>query len=145
MKFAAASLALVAAVSVQAIGPVDPSKLANGWCITVTEDSCVDTVAPIACGANATIASHCEAVFSSDMVCMSFKTSCTCQPKAGGEVKDISFEAFNETFSSMCLLSLFFCLVCLSECIHFFFRSILIPTLCLSFCNLFSNGLRHVR
>ncbi|KAF9210529.1 hypothetical protein BGZ59_009333 [Podila verticillata] len=101
MKFAAASLALVAAVSAQAIGPVDPSKLANGWCSTVTVDSCMDTVAPTACGANSTVVSHCKAVFSSDKVCMSFTTSCTCQPQAGGAVKDISFEAFNETFSML--------------------------------------------
>lgn len=102
MKFAVALVAFVAAVSAQ--GPVDPSKLANGWCITVTEDACVGTVAPATCGANATIASDCKAVFSSDKVCMSFQTFCTCKPLAGGEIKDISFEAFNETFTSMLLL-----------------------------------------
>ncbi|KAF9313003.1 hypothetical protein BG003_005690 [Podila horticola] len=100
MKFATvASLALVAAVSAQST--VDPAKLANGWCMTVNEMSCQDTIVPKACGENATFAASCEAVFSLDKVCMSFKTSCTCTPKAGGELKDLSFEAFNETFTLM--------------------------------------------
>ncbi|KAF9293655.1 hypothetical protein BGZ74_011600 [Mortierella antarctica] len=100
MKFATvASLALVAAVSAQST--VDPTKLGNGWCITVNEDACRDTIVPKVCGANATFTSSCEAVFSMDKICMSFKTSCTCTPKTGGEVKDLSFEAFNETFTIM--------------------------------------------
>lgn len=117
MKFAIASLALAAAVSAQAIGPVDPSKLATGWCMTVMEDACKETVGPATCGANATITTNCNAVFSSDKVCMSFDTFCTCQPKAGGEVKDISFEAFNETFSCTCL---YFCLIVCQSCTHLF-------------------------
>lgn len=109
MKFATvASLALVAAVSAQST--VDPTKLGNGWCITVKEDACRDTIVPKVCGANATFTSSCEAVFSMDKICMSFKTSCTCTPKTGGEVKDLSFEAFNETFTSMWLF--FVCLCC---------------------------------
>ncbi|KAF9325220.1 hypothetical protein BG006_011279 [Podila minutissima] len=100
MKFATvASLALVAAVSAQST--VDPSKLGTGWCATVTEDACKGTIVPKVCGANATNVSSCEAVFSMDNVCMSFKTSCTCTPETGGEVKDLSFEAFNETFTIM--------------------------------------------
>ncbi|KAG0032397.1 hypothetical protein BGZ81_011007, partial [Podila clonocystis] len=88
MKFATvASLAIVAAVSAQST--VDPAKLANGWCMTVNEMACEETIVPKACGANATFTSSCEAVFSLDKICMSFKTSCTCTPKAGGELKDL--------------------------------------------------------
>ncbi|KAG0011028.1 hypothetical protein BGZ81_002431 [Podila clonocystis] len=72
MKFAVVTLALVAAVAAQSIGPIDPAKLANGWCMTIKEMSCEETI-----------------------------TSCTCTPKAGGELKDLSFEAFNETFTLM--------------------------------------------
>ncbi|GJJ69253.1 hypothetical protein EMPS_01599 [Entomortierella parvispora] len=98
MKIATLSaLALVAVASAQ-VGPVDPSKLANGWCMGVTA-GCEEDVVPVACGANATFAASCEAVFSTDKICMSFKTSCTCSAKDSKETKDLSFEAFNATFS----------------------------------------------
>ncbi|KAF9947723.1 hypothetical protein BGZ72_010345 [Mortierella alpina] len=103
MKFivAAASFAFVASVSAQGVGKVDPAKLPIGWCMTYTEDSCGDTVAPKICGANSTWTADCNSTFSMDKVCTSFKVSCTCTPLAGGEKKDISTEAFNETFSLM--------------------------------------------
>ncbi|KAF9156516.1 hypothetical protein DFQ27_009640 [Actinomortierella ambigua] len=98
MKIATLSaLALVAAASAQ-VGPVDPAKLANGWCMGVTA-GCEEEIVPAACGANATMAASCQAVFSTDKICMSFKTSCTCSPLGSKEVKDLSFEAYNATFS----------------------------------------------
>ncbi|CAO3566134.1 unnamed protein product [Mortierella alpina] len=102
MKFtvAAATLAVIASVSAQ-MGPVDPAKLPLGWCMTYTEDACRDTIAPKICGANSTWTADCKSTFSSDKVCTSFQVSCTCIPLAGGEKKDISAEAFNETFSLM--------------------------------------------
>ncbi|KAG0347119.1 hypothetical protein BG004_008454 [Podila humilis] len=99
MKFVAVALAFVAAVSAQ--GSVDPSKLGTGWCSVYTDDSCKDVIAPAACGANSTLVSHCASTFSMDMVCMKFDVSCTCTPKEGGEKKDLSTEAFNETFKLM--------------------------------------------
>ncbi|KAF9569225.1 hypothetical protein EC968_002633 [Mortierella alpina] len=105
MKFTvvAASVAVVASVSAQGVGKVDPAKLPVGWCMTYTEDACRDTIAPKVCGANSTWTTACKSTFSSDMVCTSFQVSCTCTPLAGGEQKDISAEAFNETFSRFLL------------------------------------------
>ncbi|KAG0331872.1 hypothetical protein BG000_010519 [Podila horticola] len=61
-----------------------------------------DTIVPKACGDNVTLAAYLyEAVLFMDKACMSFKTSCTCTPKAGSEIKDLSFEAFNKTFTLM--------------------------------------------
>ncbi|KAG0079194.1 hypothetical protein BGZ93_000210 [Podila epicladia] len=101
MKFAFASLALVAAVSAQSVGPVDPSKLGTGWCSMYTGASCADVIVPGACGVNATFTAHCKSTFSQDKVCMDFQATCACTPKAGGELKDLSFEAFNKTFELM--------------------------------------------
>lgn len=98
MKIATLSaLALIAAASAQ-VGPVDPSKLANGWCMGV-KAGCEEDIVPAACGANATFSATCDSVFSTDKVCMSFKTSCTCSPLGSKEMKDLSFEAFNATFA----------------------------------------------
>ncbi|KAG0049486.1 hypothetical protein BGZ83_005737 [Gryganskiella cystojenkinii] len=98
MKIATLSALVLVAVASAQVGPVDPSKLANGWCMGVIAE-CEETVAPKACGANATFSSSCEAVFSTDKICMSFKTSCTCSALGSKEIKDVSFEAFNATFS----------------------------------------------
>jgi hypothetical protein len=98
MKFsvAAAILALAASVSAQSVGPVDPAKLPVGWCMMFT-DSCKETTALAQCGANSTITTDCVSTFSMDKICTSFTVSCLCTPQAGGEKKDISAAAFNET------------------------------------------------
>ncbi|KAF9130640.1 hypothetical protein BGW39_002824 [Mortierella sp. 14UC] len=102
MKFsvAVASLALAASVSAQAIGPVDPAKLPTGWCM-LYKDACNEGNAVMECGANSTITTDCVSTFSMDKVCTSFTVSCLCTPKAGGEQKDVSAAAFNETFGLM--------------------------------------------
>ncbi|KAF9909816.1 hypothetical protein EC991_007987 [Linnemannia zychae] len=102
MKFsiAVASLAFAASVSAQAVGPVDPAKLPTGWCM-LYKDACMEGNAVMECGANSTITTDCVSTFSMDKVCTSFTVSCLCTPKAGGEQKDVSAAAFNETFGLM--------------------------------------------
>ncbi|KAF9082588.1 hypothetical protein BGX23_012317 [Mortierella sp. AD031] len=101
MKFAVAvaSLALAASVSVQAVGSVDPAKLPTGWCLSY-KGACQDSTIETACGANSTFTTSCVSTFD-DKVCTSFSVSCACTPNAGGEQKDVSAEAFNQTFVDM--------------------------------------------
>ncbi|KAG0270987.1 hypothetical protein BGZ95_001277 [Linnemannia exigua] len=112
MKFsvAVASLALAASVSAQSVGPVDPAKLPAGWCM-LYKDACAEGAVVNECGANSTFTTECASTFSMDKVCTSFTVSCLCTPKAGGEQKDVSAIAFNETFglmpSGMCANLLF--------------------------------------
>ncbi|KAF9935212.1 hypothetical protein FBU30_006297 [Linnemannia zychae] len=104
MKFSiiAASLALAASVSAQAVGPVDPNKLPTGWCM-MYEDSCTETAIVAACGANSTFASSCKSTFSTDKVCTSFVVSCTCTSLGGGALKDVSLPALDEALAmGMC-------------------------------------------
>ncbi|KAF9437592.1 hypothetical protein BGZ76_000116 [Entomortierella beljakovae] len=93
--------ALMAIASVSAIGRVDPKKLPFGWCSSYTDNGCIGGAVVKACGANATYTASCNSTFSDDFVCTSFKLSCLCTPKEGGEQKDISLEALNETFILM--------------------------------------------
>lgn len=98
---AIATLALAASVSAQSIGPVDPAKLPTGWC-SMYMGTCEESTIIAECGANSTFTTHCLSTFSLDKVCTSFTVSCVCTPKAGGEKKDISAKALNETVSGMC-------------------------------------------
>lgn len=100
---AVATLALAASVSAQAIGPVDPAKLPTGWCSMYT-GTCEESTVITECGANATYTTHCFSQFSTDKVCTSFSVSCVCTPKAGGDKKDISDKALNETVTGMFFL-----------------------------------------
>ncbi|KAH7042429.1 hypothetical protein BKA57DRAFT_518487 [Linnemannia elongata] len=97
---AVATLALAASVSAQAIGPVDPAKLPTGWCSMYT-GTCEESTILSECGANSTYTSHCVSTFSTDKVCTSFSVSCVCTPLAGGDKKDVSALALNETVTSM--------------------------------------------
>ncbi|KAG0286816.1 hypothetical protein BGZ96_009150 [Linnemannia gamsii] len=97
---AIATLALAASVSAQSIGPVDPAKLPTGWCSMYT-GTCEESTIITECGANSTFTASCHSTFSLDKVCTSFTVSCVCTPLAGGEKKDISAKALNETVSEM--------------------------------------------
>ncbi|KAF9547568.1 hypothetical protein EC957_008224 [Mortierella hygrophila] len=102
MKIAAvvAILALTASVSAQSVGPVDPAKLPTGWCSMYT-GTCEESTIITECGANSTYTAHCVSKFSTDKVCTAFTVSCVCTPSAGGELKDISAQALNETLNTM--------------------------------------------
>lgn len=97
---AVATLAFAASVSAQAIGPVDPAKLPTGWCSMYT-GTCEESTIITECGANSTYTAHCVSTFSTDKVCTSFTVSCVCTPQAGGDKKDVSAQALNETVTSM--------------------------------------------
>ncbi|KAG0377866.1 hypothetical protein BGX24_005288 [Mortierella sp. AD032] len=102
MKFSVvvASLALAAVVSAQNVGPVDPAKLPTGWC-SMYKGTCTEVTAVAQCGANSTFVTDCVSTFSMDKICTSFNVSCLCTPKAGGEQKDISAQALNDTITDM--------------------------------------------
>ncbi|KAF9129051.1 hypothetical protein BGX30_014112 [Mortierella sp. GBA39] len=97
---AVAILALTASVSAQSVGPVDPAKLPTGWCSMYT-GTCEESTIIKECGANSTYTAHCVSKFSTDKVCTAFTVSCVCTPSAGGDLKDVSAQALNETVTDM--------------------------------------------
>ncbi|KAF9579821.1 hypothetical protein BGW38_003767 [Lunasporangiospora selenospora] len=89
----AATLAIASTVS--AIGPVDPNKLPNGWCLTYT-DAC-KTQVNATCGTGFAWATGCKSTFT-DVTCSTFDVYCTCTPSNGTVVKDLSQEALTGAY-----------------------------------------------